>query len=333
MLYLSRDDVKSVITYEDCVKACEEGLINKGHGDAEDPVRIRLNANGAGVWFMPAVDRVRNYVGTRLQTFAERKNRMCYMLWDGSTGEPLVMMDALWIRDYRTGAVGAVGAKYMARPDSRTVGVIGSSRQARSGLGAHAAVFNFTNCKVFSPTKENRESFATELSEELGFNIEPVESAEEACRDVDMVITASGGTLPEDRVFFGEWYRPGMHVSSIGARSELDDEAITGADIIIIDAKAQFPHECVDVTDQVNRGLLSWDDVGEIHEVIDGTRPGRNNPQEVTLLKTVGTAVQDLLPAVAVYQRAIEQGIGRDLGDLFPPVASPRSAPRPSASS
>jgi ornithine cyclodeaminase/alanine dehydrogenase-like protein (mu-crystallin family) len=329
MLYLSRDDVRSVITYEDCVKACEEGLINKGRGDAEDPVRIRLNANGAGVWFMPAMDRVRNLVGTRLQTFAQRTNRMCYMLWDGTTGEPLVMMDALWIRDYRTGAVGAVGAKYMARPESKTIGVIGSSRQARSGLGAHAAVFNLTHCKVFSPTKENREAYAREMGEELSLDITPVDSAEEACRDVDIVITGTGGTLPEDRIFFGKWYQPGMHVSSIGARSELDDEAITRADIIIIDAKSQFPHECVDVTDQVNRGLLTWDDIGEIHEIIDGSRPGRNTPNDITLLKTVGTAVQDLLPAAVVYQRAVEQGMGKDLGDLFPTTASPRSAPRP----
>jgi ornithine cyclodeaminase/alanine dehydrogenase-like protein (mu-crystallin family) len=182
---------------------------------------------------------------------------------------------------------------------------------------------------VFSPTKENREAYAKEMGEELSLDITPVDSAEEACRDVDIVITGTGGTLPEDRIFFGKWYQPGMHVSSIGARSELDDEAITGADIIIIDAKSQFPHECVDVTDQVNRGLLTWDDIGEIHEIIDGSRPGRNTPNDITLLKTVGTAVQDLLPAAVVYQRAVEQGMGKDLGDLFPTTASPRSAPRP----
>src|SRR5688572_7396178 len=102
MLYLSRDDVRSVIDYHDCVEACEEGLLAKGRAEAEDPVRIRLNApGGAGVWFMPAMVKTRNLIGVRLQSFAQGTNRMYYTLWDGTTGEPLVMMDALWIRDYR----------------------------------------------------------------------------------------------------------------------------------------------------------------------------------------------------------------------------------------
>jgi ornithine cyclodeaminase/alanine dehydrogenase-like protein (mu-crystallin family) len=111
-----------------------------------------------------------------------------------------------------------------------------------------------------------------------------------------------------------------MHVSSIGGRAELDDEVIRRADRVVIDAKATFPEESPDVSDQVAKGILAWADIDEIHEVVGDLRPGRRSPDEITVLKTVGTAIQDALAAYELYKRARERKVGRDLGELFPPL-------------
>jgi ornithine cyclodeaminase/alanine dehydrogenase-like protein (mu-crystallin family) len=91
---------------------------------------------------------------------------------------------------------------------------------------------------------------------------------------------------------------------------------------VIIDSKAQFPHEARDVTSQVEKGLITWDQIAELHEVVAGDKKGRESDQEITLLKTVGTPLQDLLPAAKVYTLAVEREVGTNLGDVFPPAVS-----------
>jgi ornithine cyclodeaminase/alanine dehydrogenase-like protein (mu-crystallin family) len=208
----------------------------------------------------------------------------------------------------------------MARRDSSKVAVIGSGRQARSGLTAHTKLFNIKECTVFSPNKEHREDYAREMGEITGLDIKPVESVQQAIRDVNIIITGTGVNAGNDNpVLRGAWLEPGMHLSAIGGRGEFDDEVVTKSDKVVIDSKAQFPYECKDVTAQVQKGLLTWDDVAELHDVVAGTASGRDRPEEITLLKTVGTPLQDLLPAAKVYELAVAKGMGKDLGELFPP--------------
>jgi ornithine cyclodeaminase/alanine dehydrogenase-like protein (mu-crystallin family) len=101
---------------------------------------------------------------------------------------------------------------------------------------------------------------------------------------------------------------------------ELDDECVTRAGKIFVDSKSQFPFEADDITNQVKRRLLSWENVSELSELVVGRKQGRESPEEITLLKTVGTAAQDLFPAARVYTAAVKMGLGRDLGELFPPA-------------
>jgi ornithine cyclodeaminase/alanine dehydrogenase-like protein (mu-crystallin family) len=178
----------------------------------------------------------------------------------------------------------------------------------------------YTRCQVFSPNNAHATLYADEMSELLEIDIVPVGTAEEAVIGADVVLAASAVNSPhENPVLQGAWLEPGMHVASIGGRAELDDAVVTRCDAIVIDSKSQFPHECFDVTSQVERGLLAWDDVAELHEVIAGNRIGRRSLDDITLVKTVGTPLQDLLPAVVTYEAARKEGCGTDLGDAFPP--------------
>lgn len=335
MIYLSRDDVFNLLSHDVCIEACEEALLLQARGEAEEVPRFHFDLNkqyGPGpAWlrFMPSMVRSKNVVGLRV--YGGNPLRLMYILWDATDGSPLAMMEAQAIRDIRTGSVGAIGTKYLARPDSHRVAVLGSGNQARNGLAANAVVLNLREVKIFSPNKEHREEFAHEMSRQLNLDIKPVDSLEEAVRDVDVVITGSSRNVPTgDPVFRGQWLRPGMFIDCIGGRCELDDEAVTRPDRIVIDTKIQFPYEARDVTDQVNKGLVSWDQMDELHEIVAGQKPGRGRADETILLKTVGTPLQDLLPAAKVYALAKGKGAGTDLGDLFPPVVAryiPAKAP------
>lgn len=324
MLYLNREEMFSLLSHEMAIEACEEGMVLQARGEAEEIPRFRFDLTGprpSWLAYMPAAIKVKGYIGLRV--FGGSPTRFLYILWDARDGTPLALMDAQAIRDVRTGAVGAISAKYLARPDSQTVGILGSGNQARHGFIAHAKLFKFTKAKVFSPTKEHREAFARDLSPLTNVEIEPVDSAERAQEGMDIIITGSNVNLPsQPPLVLASWLRPGLHLSSIGGRSELEDGVVTGASRVVIDTKEGFPLDAYDVTVQVQKGLISWDQIDELHEVVGGLKPGRQSPEEITLVKTVGTSLQDLLPAARAYELAKQRGIGRDLGDLFPPVSA-----------
>lgn len=329
MLYLSREEVFGLLAHDRCVELCEETLMLQARGEASEVPRMQFDLErGAWLRFMPAMIAPKGIIGLRV--YGGRPIRLMYVLWDAQ-GTPLAMMEAQAIRDVRTGAAGAVGAKYLSRPESSRVAIIGSGRVARSGLISHSKVRKLTHVKVFSPTKEHREAFARDLGQLLNLNIEPVNGPEQAVQGADIVITGSSINVVSEPAFHGAWMKPGMHVSALGGRAELDETAVLGASKIVVDCKAQFPTECRDVTVQVEKGRLTWDQMAELHEVVGGLRPGRERPEEITLLRTVGTSLQDLLPAASVYALAREKGVGREMGDLFPP--SPGGGPpiRPAA--
>jgi ornithine cyclodeaminase/alanine dehydrogenase-like protein (mu-crystallin family) len=116
----------------------------------------------------------------------------------------------------------------------------------------------------------------------------------------------------------GERLHPGIHVSSIAGRAELDDEVVRRADRVVVDAKQTFAEESWDITRQVKKGITTWDEIDALEDIVGGVRPGRQSANQITLLKTVGTAAQDTLPAFRLYELAQETGTGKDLGALFP---------------
>ncbi len=320
MLYLNRAQVGELLTHARCFEYCEEILTAQATGEAEEVPRFRFTVDGSWLSMMPSVWRPKKIVGLRIYGAGKSGDPVRYMyhLWDMNDCSHVAMLDAIPIRDVRTGVIAAMGSKYLARPESETVGIIGSGAVSRHALLAHTSVFKLKRGKIFSRNQEHSQDFAKEMGEMLDMDIEPVESAEQAVRGVDIVITGTnnrGG----DPLVRGEWLSPGMCVSSPGSTAgELDDEVITRASKIVIDSKPQFQHRDGDVSGQVKKGLISWDSVDEIHELVTGQKRGRENADEITVLKTEGTPIQDLGSAVRIYELAVEQGIGHDLGgDLF----------------
>ncbi|MCS7110004.1 MAG: ornithine cyclodeaminase family protein [Candidatus Caldarchaeum sp.] len=235
------------------------------------------------------------------------------LFFDLETGAVKGMLDAVALTALRTGAIGGVGAKYLAPEKDLTVGLIGSGRTAWTQLTALNAVRRIEKLRVFSPTKPNREKFVETAAKTLGLEAEAVDSPTEAVDKADLVVTATNSPKP---VLSGRWLRPDVHVTSIGAlptRRELDVETFQRAGLIVADLKKAVLKEAGDIMVAVEQGVVDPSEVLELHEVVKRgvTRPSR---ETVTLLKSVGFAALDLFFTAEVLKKAEKEGVGRDVG-------------------
>lgn len=228
------------------------------------------------------------------------------------------------VTDIRTAATSAVAMKYLARSDSQTVGVIGSGRQAQSHLVALAAVRNVRSVKVYSRSTANRESYAQKMAAALRIPVEPVSRAEGAAEGADIVLVMTNAAEP---VIFGEWLRPGQHVTSVMGsntprdnqgrplkkpRRDLDDGVLKRSDVIIVNSRVQAGQDLQgDIVLPIERGVLTWERVHELAELLAGGVPGRTSAEQVTLYKNNGgQGVADVAIAAFVARRAKEMGLG-----------------------
>jgi alanine dehydrogenase len=245
------------------------------------------------------------------------------MLFDMDTCEILALMDDHHISTMRVGATSAVASKYLARKNAKVMGLLGSGEQAKTQVTAHLAVRPLTKIKVYSPTKENREKFAREMSAETGVEVIPMASAEEAVRGSDIVSAATNTVEP---VVQGCWLEEGMHVTSLVGgdgylpRKELDDEAITRASLIVVGYKPQiFIDKQAEFHDRLARSMIKAEDLHELGELLNGKCRGRKDDEEITLFKNnTGMGIQFAATARKMYEKAREKGLGTELPlDLF----------------
>jgi ornithine cyclodeaminase/alanine dehydrogenase-like protein (mu-crystallin family) len=201
--------------------------------------------------------------------------------------------------------------------------LLGSGEQAKTQVTAHACVHPLKQIKVYSPTKENRERFAKEMSQETGIEVTPVASAEAAIRGSD-IVTAATNTV--DPVIQGKWIEAGMHMNSIVGgdgflpRKELDDEAVMKANLIVVGYKPQiFLDKQAEFHDRLERGLVKAEDLHELGELLNGKCRGRESDQEITFFKNnTGMGIQFAATARKMYEKAKEKGIGAELPlDIF----------------
>ena len=166
--------------------------------------------------------------------------------------------------------------------------------------------------RVYSPTPERRESFAREMEPRLGVTVRPVDSAESAVRGADIVVTITNSREP---VLQGAWLEPGVHINAAGSnhwmRREVDEETLRRADLIVVDDLEDARLECGELIWAVERGVLLWESVRELRDVVAGRVPGRPSPSAITLFESQGLAVEDLTSAWLIYRRALEQGVGQ----------------------
>lgn len=312
-LFLTEQDVRSLLTMQDALDAVEEGFRHWAQGQATNDPRRRLRVAGGYLQFMAAADHALNITGFKAYTTG-RAGGFLVNIYRADTGELLAILQAGWLGAVRTGAASGVATKYMALPDASIVGCIGAGYQARTQIEAVCAVRPVREVRVFSRTPEKRQAFAQEMTTHLGIPVRAVESAQACVEGAHIVITITNSREP---VFNGEWLSPGVHINAAGSNSwtrrEVDETTIRRANLIVADQMEDAKAECGELIWAVERGIIRWDQVRDLRDVVGGLLPGRPSPNAITLFESQGLALEDIVTAWRVYQKAQQRGVGKEL--------------------
>jgi alanine dehydrogenase len=325
VLVLTRQDVESILTMKDTMMAVEEAFRQLDQGTVDMPLRpvIRPRKYGGLVTFMPAYIDGMDALGMKLVT-AYPDNPKKYdlptilgtiLLNDPRTGALLSIMDGAWITAMRTGAAGGVATKYLAREDSRTIGVFGAGVQAKTQLMAVKETRNVKEARAYDIVPENARKFSEEMTAKLGITVVATKNAIDVVSESDIVIAATTSKVP---VFNGDWLKLGAHINGIGSHhgpgvKELDEATIKKAKVVVDQRDASL-REAGDLIDPISKGTVTPDHIyAELGEIVSGKKKGRTSSTEITLFKSVGLAIQDISTAVKVYELAKNMGIGKNV--------------------
>ncbi len=313
-LFLDEQQVTELLSMQMALAAVEDALKQQGLGTATNNPRSRVRLPTGQLHMMGAALPTRGVFGYKAYTAVKGKVRFHVMLYSTESGELLAVLQADRLGQMRTGAASGVATKHMARAEARTLGIFGTGWQARSQLEAVCAVRSIQAIKAFGRDAARRQTFCTDMSQQLGIPVEPAASPEAAVNGMDVVITA---TSARDPLFDGQWLEPGTHVNAIGSnaliRREIDDTVARRSALIIVDSKEQAHLECGDLLGALERGVVHWEQIRELGDVVAGMTPGRRQPSDITLFESHGLAIWDLAAGMAVYEAAKAKGIGREL--------------------
>lgn len=301
-------EVDELVSFDDAIKAVEDGFKLLASGGAVNLPRRRAVVEGAVLHALQGVV-LGEYRVAGLKTYlsTRRGARFVVVLFGLDSGEPLAVIEADRLGQLRTGAASAVATKYMAREDSSRLGIVGSGVQARAQFDALSRVLKLELIKVISRTREHAEDFARYIRSK-GFDAVVVGNYEEVCRGVDVLVTA---TSSKDPFIKGSYLGLGLHVNAIGSnwsnRAELMPDAVLKADVIAVDDLAQAREEAGDL---IMAGDAAWFKAIPLADIVAGRAKGRPTDSSVTIFKSLGIAVEDLVLAKLVYDRAIKEGGG-----------------------
>jgi alanine dehydrogenase len=321
-VFLSESDVQAAIKMPEALAAIEAGFRDYAQGRATLLPRIsHLLPGGGGVFrILAATLPQKKMFGLKTLTGIPGKRLMneiyfAILLFETGSGALRTVVSANYLTGLRTGAASGLAAKYLAREDASTLGVIGSGVQAWYQAEALAHVREIRSARVFSRDIRNAEALALRLRETFSIDALAVESAEEAVRGSSLVVAATTAASP---VIEGAWLDPGTHVSSIGANSRTKrelDAACFARGRIVADSREQVLDECGDLRDAIAAGAVGPEAVSaELGELAAGLKPGRTSPDEITIFKSVGVALQDIAVAVSVFEASQRCGLGTEVG-------------------
>ena len=307
----------------DLVAAMEAALARFSAGEVLQPVRSVLMVGPTKAYFglMPAYVPNPGSLGAKLVTvFADNpaKNLPSHLatilLLDPDTGSLQALMDGRYITEARTAAVSAVSARFLAKADAATLAIIGTGVQARSHLEAFAHVRQLKDVRVWSPKAASRDRFVSDMSGHVTASIRATTTAEEAVRGADLIVLVTSSVTP---VIKDEWVGAGAHVVSVGAcrpeQREMDPALVARARLYV-DSRAAALVESGDVVMGIAAGLFGASHIrGELGEVVLGRVEGRTADRDVTIFKSLGMAVEDVVAADLVLRRAVETGAGTEL--------------------
>ena len=321
-LLLSRAEVADLLSIEECIAAVERVFKLYGEGKTQPPGILGVHAHDGGFHIKAGLlDLDRSFFAAKINAnFPHNANRFglpliqgVIFLADAQNGYPLALMDSMEITIQRTGAATAVAAKYLARPDSKSILICGCGNQGRVSLQALSKIFSLEHAFAYDVDHTQAQRFANELSAELKIPVETTSDLREAMKRIDICVTCT----PSTQFFLKQDYvRPGTFIAAVGADSETKQEldpALLAQNKTVTDIVEQ----CASIGElhhAIASDLMTKQDAhAELGEVVAGTKSGRTSPDEIIIFDSTGMALQDVISAATVYMKAVNKGAGRIL--------------------
>jgi alanine dehydrogenase len=323
VLILTAQDVRTLLTIDECIEAIELAFRLYGEHKAVPPSVLGVHTPSGGFHIKAGVlELSKSYFATKVNgnfpnnwtQFGLPTIQGVIVLCDAQCGSPLAVMDSRDITALRTAAATAVAAKYLARGDSRVVTICGCGIQGRIQLKALSRVCHLQSVFAYDKSKEQALSFAKALAAELAIPVTVVSDLSNAVQKSDICITC---TTSREPLLGPQDVAPGTFVAAVGAdnpeKQELQPELIARSKLV-----ADLLEQCAVIGDlhhALDAGVISLADVhAELGEVVAGRKPGRESNSEIIIFDSTGMALQDVAAGAAVYEKATRLGVGLHLG-------------------
>jgi alanine dehydrogenase len=344
-LLIRAEDVNGLLTMEEAIDAVEAGFrewgkspeLNAPRKRIMTPEGVRVSVHPGGIPSLGAIGILAHSehvaVSKEVQTYHNMGGPVTVLFDVKDASLMAILVGRVALKELpaerptpiRTAATSAVGTRYLARPDSKVLGILGAGGEAKYHLLALSKIRPFEMAKVYCRTQSSREQFCRLMEKLVPCKVTPVSGAQKAVEGADVLLTATNSNVP---VFSGEWLQTGAHVTSIMGgnvglvragvaatpRRELDDTTIKRSDVIVVNSREQaIQDEQADLFDPVQAGFLSWEKVGELGQLLNNIIPGRTGAKQITLFKNnAGQGVADVAVASKIYSLARRNGIGME---------------------
>lgn len=320
MLVISANEQKNLVNMNEVIEYAALALKEFSAERTITPIRGSLpfaNEQNTAL-IMPSVAEGLEALGLKVVTVAPHNKKIgkktingIVMLSDFQTGEPLALLEGSYLTMIRTGALSGVATKHLARHNAKNLCIIGTGEQAKGIAEAVFAVRDIEKVILYNRTEEKAYAFAQYIQEKFNKPAYVYASPDEAISEADIIVTTTNASTP----VFTETLKKGVHINAVGSfrpsMQELPSHAIANANKVVVESKEAALEETGDLQVPIKEGLFEASDIhAELGQIITGEKAGRENDEEITIFKSVGLAVVDIIVAKYLYEKAMERGVG-----------------------
>jgi ornithine cyclodeaminase len=319
-VFIGKEKIASLLPMNECIDVMEKTFRSMAKGECLQPLRslMRLPDKTGLLGMMPGYTETLDVMGIKVISVFHANREAGFpshqgvvILFDAKHGQPLLILDAFEITAIRTAATSALATRVLARENSELLAVIGSGEQAERHIEAMLLVRKIKQINLWSRNEKNAVSLSTKISERFNVPVTVKKDAKDAVEDAGIICAV---TASQEPVVMGDWLSDGAHVNAVGACTPITRELDTAAmkrGKLFTDCYESIFNEAGDFLIPKKEGALNDSDVrGELGEVLEGIKKGRENDKEITIFKSVGAAYFDLAVAKGAYVKAKEQNIG-----------------------
>jgi len=320
MLVINAEEQSSLVDINEIMECVEVALKEFSAQRTITPIRAALpfNQDHNTALIMPSVAEELSSIGLKVVTVAPQNKELgkktitgIVILSDFKTGEPIALLEGSYLTMIRTGALSGVATKYLARENAKKLCIIGTGEQAKGLVEVMLTVRNIDEIMLFNRSEQKAHDFADYIKHKFNKKVQVYSDANEAVSAADIIVTTTNSSTP----VFSTKLKPGVHVNAVGSfrptMQELPSHAVASAQKVVVESREAALEETGDLITPIHEGVFNASDIfAELGQIAAGELQGRASNEEITVFKSVGLAVVDIVVAKYFYDKAIKQNIG-----------------------